>query len=110
MGLGVGNPRLSMIRDYWVYQNRQCFEPWALYIVKEYDRRKPDATSIDYTVYGEFIQNKTHSVSHVNLKYDGLHGYIEHISQTIRDAGGIFEDEEWAQLERSLLNIFTDRR
>lgn len=40
------------IKDYWVYQERQSDYPWALYIVKEYDKRISDkASCLDITYY-----------------------------------------------------------
>lgn len=98
-----------MIKEYWVYQRRQCIDPWCLYIVKEYDARHPEATTLDVTVYGEFIQNKLHSTSEIDLHYTRIQDYVAHIGRMVRDAGGIFEDEENEQLDREILRILTDK-
>lgn len=95
------------IRDYWVYQERQADEgenQWALYIVKEYDRRKPDATVLDYTLYSEDIDNATHSLSKVGLHYDTVSGYVDELlSQIIEFSAVTAQDKR--QLERSILDI-----
>lgn len=69
-----------MIKDYWVYQRRACIKPWALYVVKEYDKRAgKKADVLDYTLYHEDIENVTHSISRVGLHYDNVEGYVNEI-------------------------------
>ena len=46
-----------MIKDYWIYQEREVTTPWAIYIVKEYDPRHPETASLDYVLYHEDIPN-----------------------------------------------------
>ena len=99
------------IRDYWVYQQRPVAVPWALYIVKEYDRRYPqDTTCIDFTLYHEDIENPTHSVSKVGLHYDTVSAYISDIALTITDETGMsFTSADQQQLEKSLFSILQDK-
>ena len=95
------------IKDYWVYQKREVQVPWALYIVKEYDRRYPqETTCLDFTLYHENIPNQTHSVSKVGLHYDTVSAYISDIALTITDESGMpFTSADKNQLERELLFI-----
>ena len=71
------------IRDYWVYQKRDAPKPWALYIVKEYDKRFPESVVIDYTFYHEDVQNVANCVSFVGLHYDEPNGYADEIMATL---------------------------
>lgn len=77
------------IRDYWVYQKKTANEfvsPWALYIVKEFDKRRGnEATFIDYTLYSEEIDNPTHSRSYVGLHHDTVSGYVDEILTSISE-------------------------
>lgn len=97
------------IRDYWIYQKRNVAIPWALYVVKEYDRRYPSATCLDYTLYHEDIDKPTHCVSRVCVHYDTVSGYVSDIAETIMDNTPLdFTHEDSEQLERSILNILKD--
>jgi len=97
-----------VIRDYWVYQERQNeFDQWALYIVKEFDRRKPDATTLDITYYSEGIQNATHSKSQVGLHYDTVGGYVDEIISNLAEFSSIAAQDK-QQLEREILRILND--
>lgn len=97
-----------MIRDYWVYQERQNeFDQWALYIVKEFDRRKPDATTLDITYYSEGIENATHSFSKVGMHYDTVTGYVDEIISVLVEFSSIAAQDK-QQLEREILRILYD--
>lgn len=95
------------VKDYWIYQERQNFEPWALYVVKEFDRRKPDATTLDYTLYSENISNATHSISKIGLHYDTVSGYVNAIIEELVEVSQVTADDK-AQLEREILRILND--
>lgn len=93
------------IKDYWVYQERTIEKPFALYIVKEYDKRVSDkALCLDITYYHEYIPTKTHCVSEVCLYYPTIDGYIEHISRQIGEWADVNEQDR-EQLRRELVNI-----
>ena len=98
------------IRDYWVYQERPVAVPWALYIVKEYDKHYPqDTTFIDFTLYHEGIENPTHSVSKVGLHYDTMCAYISDIAHSITDETGMpFTSADQQQLEKALFRILQE--
>lgn len=96
-----------MIKDYWVYQQRQNESQWALYIVKEYDRRKPDATCLDFTLYSENIDNATHSISKVGLHFNTVSGYVDELLSHIAEISSI-EAQDKEQLEREIFNILRD--
>lgn len=95
------------IKDYWVYQDRQSEQQWALYIVKEYDKRKPDATCLDVTLYCESIENATHSVSIIGLHYDYLAGYVDEFISMIAEYANV-DNQDKKQLEREILRILQD--
>ena len=95
------------IRDYWVYQKRDTPSPWALYIVKEYDRRHPEATVLDYTLYSEEIENAAHSKSFVGLHHDTVSGYVDEIVTELVEVSTVTSQDR-EQLEKSILDILTD--
>lgn len=97
-----------MIKDYWVYQERQNEGvQWALYIVKEYQRSIPEATVLDYTVYSEDIGNATNSKSFVGLHYDTVGGYVNTILTEIMEFNAITSQDK-EQLEREITRILQD--
>lgn len=92
------------IRDYWLYQRRNVPVPWAIYFVKEYDRRHPSATTIDWTLYHEDIPNQTHCVSFVGLHYDSIRGYADAILAEMTDYVSI-EAQDREQIECEIERI-----
>lgn len=96
-----------MIKDYWVYQKRNVTTPWALYVVKEYDRRKPKATSFDFTLYHEDIDNATHSHSVVGIYANTLAGFVVQFAEVISKHVE-FTDEDAEQLEQAIADILKD--
>lgn len=99
------------IRDYWIYQKRQVQIPWALYIVKEYDKRYPEIITLDYTLYHEDISNSAHSVSKVGLHFETISAYVDDILATLTDnaASAEFTSEDYKQLEKEIYFIMQDR-
>lgn len=96
-----------MISDYWLYQKRDVQTPWALYLVKEYDRRHPSATVLDYTLYHEDIDTPTKSISRVGLHYDTVGGYVNDIVNDIMEFTEIHSKDR-EQLERFILEVLTN--
>lgn len=97
-----------MIRDYWVYQRRQVQTPWALYIVKEFDRRDySKSVVIDYTFYHEDVGNATHSVSFVGLHYDTIKGYADAITATIAEYTSI-DNQDYEQVRKAIEDIIVN--
>ena len=92
------------IRDYWVYQKRDTPCPWALYIVKEYDRRHPEDTMIDWTLYHEDVPTPTRSKSFVCLHYDTIPDYVDAIAAELARFVDVTE-QDLAQLDRALSDI-----
>lgn len=83
------------IRDYWVYQKRDTPSPWALYIVKEYDKRiGKEATVLDFTLYSEDIGNPTHSISHVGIHCDTIGEYVCELCAKMEEFVEIVEQDE----------------
>lgn len=97
------------IRDYWIYQQRDVRNPWALYVVKEYDRRKPDATCIDYTLYHEDIENPTHSISKIGLHFNLISDYVNDVISCITDnTEQSVHHDDFRQLDMELYRILQD--
>lgn len=97
------------IRDYWVYQKRQAETPWALYIVKEYDKRKGlKATALDWTIYSENItDNSAHSKSRVGIQAETLGGYVEELLDDLADVS-VVELADVEQVTQALERILLD--
>ena len=95
------------IRDYWVYQERQSDAQWAIYFVKEFDRRKPDATTLDYTLYSENIDNATHSLSRVGLHFDTVGGYVDELLSQLVEISEV-DSQDKHQLEKAILDILSN--
>ena len=93
------------IRDYWLYQERaDVITPWAIYFVKEYDRRNPEKTFIDWTFYHESIPTQTHSKSFVGLHFDTVQGYVDAITTEMVEYVSIAA-QDYAQITRELERI-----
>lgn len=94
------------IKDYWIYQEREnAWYPWALYIVKEYDKRvSPKATCLDITYYCEVIPKANHNFSEICVHYDTVEEYVSHIAERLGGYTAI-RDSDLEQLERELTNI-----
>ena len=94
-----------MIKDYWVYQKRQSeTAQWALYIVKEFEPRKPETVVLDVTVYSEDIGTPTSSKSFVDWHFDTVGGYVEEIVKELREFCRVTRDDR-KQLETSITRI-----
>ena len=93
------------IRDYWVYQKRQADVPWAIYIVKEYDKRKGlDAVVLDWTIYSENIELSTHSKSRVSVHANSIGEYVNELILDLVEISTI-HDEDVQQLNRAIEDI-----
>lgn len=93
------------IKDFWLYQKRDVPSPWALYIVKEYDRKAGKrATVLDYTFYHESIPNATHSTSQIGLHHDSVSDYVNDILATVSEYTTI-DNQDYEQVTREIANI-----
>lgn len=99
----VGGEKMA-IRDYWLYQKRDVPTPWAIYFVKEYDKRKPQETTIDWTFYHEDIPTPTHSKSFVGLHFDTIRAYVDAITAEMAQYVTITA-QDYSQVERELNRI-----
>ena len=78
------------ITDHWIYQKRETATPWALYVVKEYDKRVGKrADVLDVTFYHENVENATHSISKVGMHYETVTGYVDELLSIISDYASI---------------------
>ena len=97
-----------MIKDYWVWQNRNVDVPWALYIVKNY--RKPqtiDTTILDVTIYSEDIDNDSHAMNVLGRQYDTISEYVDEIEHYISKFSN-FKQEDYKQVETAIFKIMMD--
>lgn len=92
-----------MQREYWLYQKRDVVVPWALYIVKTYDKRLKK-TTIDWTVYHEDLPTKTHSKSFYGLQYTNPIDYADAISYELANFFEI-EVQDYTQIRREMERI-----
>lgn len=92
------------IKGYWVYQKRDVTTPWALYVVKEYDKRKPAETTLDFTLYHEDIPNQVHCKSFIGLHYDTVSGYVDAILCEFAEYA-VIDAQDKEQLMRSVEDI-----
>ena len=97
------------IRDYWLYQKRDVPTPWAIYFVKEYNKRDASATCIDFTLYHEDIPTQLHSKSYVGLKHDTIDGYTDDICEKMREYVSVNEDDR-KQISGELYRILAVNR
>lgn len=92
------------IRDYWLYQKRDVPTPWAIYFVKEFDKRDASATCIDFTLYHEDIPTQLHSKSYVGLKHDTPQQYAHDITEKMREYVSVTVADE-LQIENEIRRI-----
>lgn len=94
-----------MVKDYWVYQKRDIPTPWALYIVKEWDKRKPSETTVlDFTLYHEDIPSPTHSISIEGIHSETVSGFVDECADFIAQHVGVTKEDK-EQLRYSIENI-----
>ena len=99
-----------MIRDYWVYQNRQANAPyhqWALYVVKEYTRKTYADTSLCITFYSEDIRNDIHMLSFVDWHFDSAKEYANEVCMVLSDFCEVYAEDR-LQLENAIFDILID--
>ena len=103
-------PRKTMQRDYWIYQERQSeTAQWAIYVVKDFDRRHPENTVLEFTVYSEDIGNKTNSANYPACHYDKVSGYVNELVCKMIEYTSITSDDI-KQLEKAITLILKDNR
>lgn len=96
------------VKDYWIYQQRQSeTNQWAVYVVKEYSRGRPETVVLDFTVYSEDIPTKTNSVSFIGWHYQKAKSYVdalicEMLAYTYVNA------RDYDQLEKEIERILLD--
>ena len=97
-----------MIRDYWIYQQRQNEgHQWAIYVVKEFVRGAPELTVLDITLYSEDIGTPTNSKSVVGLQFELIRQYVKYIINELKEFTIVtVEDKE--QLEREIQYILRE--
>ena len=96
-----------MIKDYWIFQESANEKQWALYVVKEYDKRVGrEAVVIDYTLYHEDIPNAAHADSVIGLHFNTIADYVNTVLAHIREYS-VFTDADAKQLTREFSKILS---
>lgn len=96
-------------RDYWVYQKKRTFFPWAIKMTKRYEKgkRRTFFVEFDFTVNIETIPNATHSVYLENVHYDTVDGYVNFLRGFLREYTEV-TSEDSEQLFGAILNALMD--
>ena len=98
-----------MIRDYWVYQERTTAKPWALYVVKEFEKGNiliGDLT-FDITLYQDDIPNGTRSHSVVGISGQNADDIVSQIGKVIAEHVE-FTEFDRAQVKNAIIDIACD--
>lgn len=94
-----------MVKDFWIYQERQNEgAQWAIYVVMDYTRGKPELTLLDFTIYSEDIDNKAHSKSFMGLHYPCVSDYVNYIVTQLCEFTSV-HNKDMKQLEREITYI-----
>ena len=98
-----------MIRDYWVYQQRDTDKPWALYVVKEFEKGNILISDItfDVTLYQDDIPNATQSHSVVGITGSNVDDVVSQIGSVILEHTE-FTDYDRAQVKNAIIDIACD--
>lgn len=97
-----------MIHSYWIYQKRQSdTAQWAMNILKEFTKYKPDTVLLDFTLYSEDIPTPTNTKSYIGLHYDTARGYTDMITAEMSEYTGITH-EDYEQIEIAITCILQD--
>lgn len=96
------------IRDYWIFQERESVIPWAIYVVKEFDKRAGKiADVLDYTLFSENIGNATNTISKIGIHCDDVAGYVNEILGDLVNYASV-NNEDLQQLNREIESILND--
>ena len=96
-------------RDYWLYQRRNVFFPWAIKLTKRYEKgkRRSYFTEFDFTINLETVPNTTHSIHIENVHYDSIEGYVAFLKGVLREYTEV-TNEDGEQLYSGMLNALID--
>ncbi len=91
-----------MIKDFWIYQQRQNPKgQWAVYVERE---TKRGHMSIDFTIYSEAIENSGHSVSVHDLEFTSPVLLANAVIIELLEFTEVTAQDK-AQLEKSFINV-----
>lgn len=97
-----------MIKDKWIYQDRDVETPWAVYVVKEFEKPATlDNSRLDVTIYSENIENSDNMAAFVNWHFDSVAGYVNRLKEEL-EKHGEFNTDDWIHLEIELSKLFFD--
>ena len=90
------------VQEQWIYQKRNVSDPWAIYLVRNFDKRYPrDTTTIDFTFYHDSLKTATKTKSFMDLKYNTAKGYADRIIAEIAE----FVDIDASDYEQIITSI-----
>lgn len=89
-------------REFWIYPRRFSPAPWAIHVVKEYDRRKPEATMIGWTLYHEDMP--THYKTFTDWHFNSIRAYVDAIRDELAEYVEVTE-QDYKQLERDIEQV-----
>ena len=97
-----------MSKDKWIYQDRDVETPWAVYVVKEFEKPATlDNSRLDVTIYSESIANSDNMVAFINWHFDSVAGYVNRLREELLKYGE-FTTDDWIHVEIELSKLFFD--
>lgn len=97
-----------MIKDYWIWQARKVDTPWAIYVVKEYNKPyRVELVSLDVTIYSEDIKNMDHFISFLDWNCESVSGYVELFREQIEQFAE-FNDDDAKQITDEIFKILLE--
>lgn len=88
-----------MTRDYWLYQEREVKEPFALHVWVI------DKHHADFCFYAEYLPAKSRKYLYVDIKHNDFIGILEAFAKT---AGIELESNDYDQMTELYLSIKQD--
>lgn len=87
------------VKEYWVYQDREVDEPWAIYIVARKHYRKIRA---DTVIYSDLIGNESKSLEIKDISIVSSSMWINEIDRILKAIGMPLDESDINQLKDSL--------
>lgn len=93
------------MREYWIYQERQCPHPWAMMLeVFRADHR----VFVNVYVYSEALNAGNYALILDGLHYSRCWQFALHVLCEMAKAGIEWVESDFYQLESALADVFTD--
>ena len=93
------------MREYWIYQERQCPAPWAMMLeVFRADHR----VFVNVYIYSEALNAGNYALILDGLHYSRCWQFALHMLCEMAKAGIEWVESDFYQLERALTDVFND--